>query len=194
MAVSWYNTSAAANNSLALAGWGNGSISTQIPESRRVYAESNHSNLLYLTMYPNNWASLTYWTNATYSVDHNGLTAKSLSFPLVTTLFDSDRTQLSVNCMYPLSGQYATLPRALFYTLIVFSLVFRRHAWISVAALGTAMTYSGVAAIHLFALVGSYKLGYPGGWDRESTTDFLDVDFQGIAIILMAAGIMLTPI
>jgi hypothetical protein len=64
----------------------------------------------------------------------------SLPLELAAVMLDSDRFLVSIRCISPLSGQYDTLSRALFYTLLVISLVFRRHAWISVAALGTAMS------------------------------------------------------
>ena len=56
-------------------------------------------------------------------------------------------------CTYPISGQYGFLNRLLFYLLMIFALVERRHIWLAAAALGTAMTYAANAAVHAFALL-----------------------------------------
>ncbi|KAI4250797.1 MAG: hypothetical protein LQ352_005241 [Teloschistes flavicans] len=56
-------------------------------------------------------------------------------------------------CTYPISGQYGFLNRFLFYILMIFALVVRKHRWLAAAALGTSMTYSASAAAHAFALL-----------------------------------------
>ena len=55
-------------------------------------------------------------------------------------------------CVYPISGQYAFLPRLLFYVLTVFGLVWRHHEWLVTGALAVALTYSGSAAVHAVLL------------------------------------------
>ena len=56
-------------------------------------------------------------------------------------------------CGYPISGQYGFLNRLLFYLLMIFALIARKHSWLAAAALGTAMTYAASAAVHAFALL-----------------------------------------
>ena len=56
-------------------------------------------------------------------------------------------------CGYPVSGQYGFLNRLLFYLLMIFALIARKHPWLAAAALGTAMTYAASAAVHAFALL-----------------------------------------
>lgn len=59
----------------------------------------------------------------------------------------------TVLCTYPISGQYGFPNRLLFYLLMIFALVVRKHSWLAAAALGTAMTYAASAAVHAFALL-----------------------------------------
>ena len=56
-------------------------------------------------------------------------------------------------CGYPISGQYGFLNRLLFYLLMIFALIARKHPWLAAAALGTAMTYAASATVHAFALL-----------------------------------------
>lgn len=116
-------------NDTALGDWTNGTLFPQIETYLAVYHGQNQD--MNLTVLPNNLASLT------FSVNEN----TSLAFPLVAAVFDPSQYLIEVNCIHPLSGQYDMLSRV-FYVLIVFSLVFRRHEWISVAALGTTMSLS----------------------------------------------------
>ncbi|KFZ23728.1 hypothetical protein V502_01793 [Pseudogymnoascus sp. VKM F-4520 (FW-2644)] len=167
-------------------GWQDGPLYPQLNENFTAYP----GNLYYdqgvrLDLYDDNYAGLSFQV---FSPITNS------AFGLTETIFDPYRIQMNINCVYPISGQYNTLSRALFYVLIVFSLVFRRHVWISVAALGTAMTYAAVSAVHLFALVGSFHFKNPGGWNPESAKEYMDIDILGIFPILTASGIMLTPI
>ncbi|KAL8702584.1 MAG: hypothetical protein Q9201_004243 [Fulgogasparrea decipioides] len=88
-------------------------------------------------------------------------------------------------CTYPISSQYGFLNRLLFYILMIFTLVMRRHKYLATAALGTAMTYAASTAVHSFAL------------QNKGTThasDYGDLDLEGIFPILEAGCIMLTPI
>src|SRR5204863_5930148 len=65
------------------------------------------------------------------------------------------------------------------------------------AALGTAMTYAAVSAVHMLALVTNFGFGTPDdpqGWNIQSSAAYGDVDVFGIYPILSAAGILLTPI
>ena len=67
--------------------------------------------------------------------------------------FRSDTFSYPAICTYAISGQYGFLNRLLFYLLMIFALVVRKHLWIVSAALGTAMTYAASAAVHAFALL-----------------------------------------
>ncbi|KFY19875.1 hypothetical protein V491_04150 [Pseudogymnoascus sp. VKM F-3775] len=167
-------------------GWRTGPLSSQVDWDFTAYPGNEYDQGLSLTLYENNNAAITFHAAIDPVLDS--------AFALTESIFDPGRAQMFVNCVYPISGQYNTLSRALFYVLIVFSLIFRRHVWISVAALGTAMTYAAVSAVHLFALVGSFRFLDPGYWDGDSTKDYMEIDLLGIFPILTASGIMLTPI
>ncbi|KFX92083.1 hypothetical protein O988_07435 [Pseudogymnoascus sp. VKM F-3808] len=171
---------------LAKDDWGDGNLFDQMNrEYYAAYPGNGYDQGLYLNVYDDNFAAITFKV---------GSSIMNSAFELSESIFDPNRTQMHITCVYPVSGQYNTLSRALFYVLIVFSLVFRRHVWISIAALGTAMTYSAVSAVHLFALVGSFGFKDPGVLSTESNKDYVDLDIFGIFPILTAAGIMLTPI
>ncbi|KFY79006.1 hypothetical protein V499_01956 [Pseudogymnoascus sp. VKM F-103] len=166
-------------------GWRNGLLFPQMNGNFTPYPGNKYDQGVSLRLYDDYYAGLTFQV---FSPIMNS------AFALTESIFDTSRIQINISCVYPISGQYNTLSRALFYVLIVFSLVFRRHVWISVAALGTAMTYAAVSAVHLFALVGSFGFSDPGGWDPESAKAYMDLDILGIFPILTASGIMLTPI
>lgn len=57
-----------------------------------------------------------------------------------------------ISCSFPLSGQYHKAPRCTFYLLSVFTIIIRNHEWLAVSAAASALTYTGVAAIHLVIL------------------------------------------
>ncbi|KAL8649668.1 MAG: hypothetical protein Q9226_005480 [Calogaya cf. arnoldii] len=57
-------------------------------------------------------------------------------------------------CVYPISSQYALLPRLLFYFLTVFGVIYRHQEWLVAGALASALTYSGSAAVHAVLLAG----------------------------------------
>lgn len=101
-------------------------------------------------------------------------------------------------CVYPISGQYGFLPRLLYYVLLVFSLIFREHDWLSTAALGTAMTYAATASVHAFVLLLRYSYRTPAwdnlDWIYPRADQLGDIDLQAIYPILVAGSIMLTPI
>ena len=89
-------------------------------------------------------------------------------------------------CIFPISGQYGFLPRLLYYVLLIFSLILRKHTWLSTAALGTAMTFAASASVHAFALLVRYA--------RLAKDELQDTDLYAIFPILVAGSIMLTPI
>ncbi|KAL5346455.1 hypothetical protein ACLOAV_008726 [Pseudogymnoascus australis] len=167
-------------------GWRTDPLFGQVDPDVGAYPGNDYDQGLSLFLYEDNYASLSFQAAADPVLDG--------AFALTESIFDPNRVHMFVNCVYPISGQYNTLSRSLFYVLIVFSLIFRRHVWLSVAALGTAMTYAAVSAVHFFALVGSFQFLNPGYWDGESAKEFMDLDLLGIFPILTASGIMLTPI
>lgn len=175
----------ASENQLSLSGWQNGSVFDQIPPMLMSYP-SMSTEILNLTILPNNLASLTFTV----------IQKAYLAFPLELVLFDPNTIQIQIFCSYPLSGQYDTLSRILFYVLMVVAFLFRRHTWIAVAALGAAMTYAAVSAVHLFAIIALYA-GQALGLSASaaySTQQYKDVDVWGIFPIIATSGIMLTPI
>jgi hypothetical protein len=152
------------------------------------YLGLDHQSNVNLTIYPNNVAGISFPVEA---LDIRW------TFTLAQSIFDTSNYRIGIYCQYPLSGQYDVLPRGLFYLLLIFSLLFRRHNWLATAALGTAMTYAAVSAVHMLALVTNFGFGTPDdpkGWNINSSKAYGDVDVFGIYPILSAAAIMLTPI
>ena len=176
---------------LAQQDWTNGSLFSQSNWNYfAVYPGNDHEQHVYLTIFANNLSSLSF--NASDPTITYGLA-------IAASLFDPDVLRQPVWCINPLSGQYDVLPRGLYYLLLVVSFFFRRHSWLGPAALGTAMVYAATSAVHLFALITQYRLGYPPGpldlyWDKDNSRAFGDVDLFGITAILAAAGVMLAPI
>jgi hypothetical protein len=114
-------------------------------------------------------------------------------FALVRTVLSNHYNSASVLCGYPISGSYDSLIRILFYFLLLFALLYRPHTWITVAALGTAMTYSATAAVHALALLTQY--GWTNGRSNmQSAKEFGDLDLYGTMPILLTASVVFTPI
>ncbi|KAE8443917.1 hypothetical protein EG329_001227 [Mollisiaceae sp. DMI_Dod_QoI] len=186
---------------LYLDNWKNGSLFPQIQNNfsyTAVYPNNTQDQGLSLAILANNIGLLTFnasgFNTSTSFILYDNASLAS-TFALAERLFDPNASRFPLTCVYPMSGQYDTLSRALFYVLMIFSLVFRRHIWISVAALGTAMTYAAVSAIHLFTLVGYFRFSETEpSPNTNSATEFADVDFVGILPNLTASAIMLTPI
>ncbi|CZR58194.1 uncharacterized protein PAC_08085 [Phialocephala subalpina] len=178
----------------------NGSLFSQIQYNlssiAAVYPGNTADQGLNLTVLANNVASIAFNVGGFMVPSDSGYLPDSLAgtFALAETLFDPNLSRVAVTCVYPISGQYDTLSRALFYVLMIFSLVFRRHIWISVAALGTAMTYAAVSAVHLFALSSRFSFNADAESSTTSAQPFADIDFVGILPNLTASAIMLTPI
>ncbi|KAL2843738.1 hypothetical protein BJY01DRAFT_235562 [Aspergillus pseudoustus] len=59
-----------------------------------------------------------------------------------------------IECIYPVSGQYALLQRLLYYALLLFAVVSQKSPWLVAGALGTAMTFAASAALHAIILAG----------------------------------------
>ena len=71
----------------------------------------------------------------------------------VNELFRPEVFSYNQPCAYAISGQYGFLPRLLYYVLLIFALILRKHTWLSPAALGVAMTYAATSSVHAFALL-----------------------------------------
>ena len=101
-------------------------------------------------------------------------------------------------CIYAISGQYGFLPRLIYYLLLIFSLILRKHFWLSTVALGAAMTYAATASVHAFALLLRHRYHAPTlnnlDWIYLPPDELGDIDLQAIFPILVAGSIMLTPI
>ena len=115
--------------------------------------------------------------------------------------FRPDTFSYNARCTYPISGQYGFMNRLLFYLLMMFALIARKHSWLAAAALGTSMTYAASAAVHAFALLNLYHgytipgLHYAVALPHDAkASDYGDLDLAGIFPILVAGCIMLTPI
>ncbi|KAI9761905.1 MAG: hypothetical protein M1840_001521 [Geoglossum simile] len=57
-----------------------------------------------------------------------------------------------IECIYPVSGQYGRAPRALYYALLLFVLIYRRHIWLAAGAAASCITFGGATAVHAFIL------------------------------------------
>lgn len=116
----------------------------------------------------------------------------------VDLLFQPSTFSYQQDCIYAISGQYGFLPRLIYYLLLIFSLILRKHLWLSTAALGTAMTYAATASVHAFALLLRYRYHTPTlsnlEWIQMPPKELGDIDLQAIFPILVAGSIMLTPI
>lgn len=170
---------------------------------------ANSSNLLSNGSYPFN-ASLHYsfhsgnlnWTTPgenlgilTYDPSKTNMWAIGKTVDL---LFQPRVFSYEQKCIYPISGQYGFLPRLIYYLLLIFSLILRKHSWLSTAALGAAMTYAATASVHAFALLLRYRYHAPTlrnlDWIYLPPKELGDIDLQAIFPILVAGSIMLTPI
>ncbi|EAS34441.3 uncharacterized protein CIMG_05465 [Coccidioides immitis RS] len=74
----------------------------------------------------------------------------------------------TVICVYPISGQYGSLPRVLYYVSLVVGIVGRYQQWLVIGALASALSYAGSTAIHMLALTKSrapvFDLDILGAW------------------------------
>lgn len=177
-------TTPANDTYLAHNGWKNGSLNG--PQFATMWSPAgNASQPVNLTILPDNLATLL------FSVTDNQHFAQT--FAVARTLLSPDYYSQQIHCFYPLSGSYDFLTRVLFYLLLVFALLYRRHSWLAVAALGTAMTYSATTAVHAFALLTQFGWSI-GPTNMESAQNFGDIDIMGVFIILNTSLMTITPI
>lgn len=94
--------------------------------------------------------------------------------------YDATLDKGRIECVYPISGQYALLHRVLYYSLLLFSIVSGKTPWLVAGALGAAMTYAGSAAVHATILAGI---------SRDS---LLDLDCLGIFAIVSVGSLVVT--
>ncbi|KAL4957052.1 hypothetical protein BDW69DRAFT_191894 [Aspergillus filifer] len=90
--------------------------------------------------------------------------------------------QHQVTCIYPLSGVYAPLQRILFYVLLTFGVIGRRHRWLVAGSLASAMTYCGAAAIHSIFLI------------AQSRSSVVDLDVYGVFATTSTGIMLVTPL
>ncbi|KAI6758752.1 hypothetical protein HG530_010992 [Fusarium avenaceum] len=88
---------------------------------------------------------------------------------------------LQVICAWPVSGQYGTGTRVLYYVLIAACLVARREDWLVNPCLAAALVLPAVAAIHGIVLTAMHN------------PDAVDMDIFG-AFQLCAIGILAAPV
>ena len=180
-------------------GWTNGSIAAQyvnrsataidhlaknLPVHRALTAVEQAAFNLNISLYDDNVTAL-------FFNDGGGLDFRYLT-PAIMGFFNSTSFTAPVLCTYAISGAYGFYPRLLYYVLLAFSLIFRRHIWLSTAALGTAMTYAATAAVHSFALFSEFKFSALAS--PQDPTAWGDADLFAIFPIVVAGCIMLTPI
>ncbi|KAH1594629.1 hypothetical protein KXX34_001982 [Aspergillus fumigatus] len=108
------------------------------------------------------------------------LTAVPASSASSLLRYDATLDKGRIECVYPISGQYALLQRVLYYSLLLFSIVSRKAPWLVAGALGAAMTYAGSAAVHATILAGI---------SRDS---LLDLDCLGIFAIVSVGSLVVT--
>ncbi|KAF2088809.1 hypothetical protein K490DRAFT_64022 [Saccharata proteae CBS 121410] len=206
----------AENNLFYLDGYRNGSLFDQRYNGSQIwydpvaypdpYPGNDHDQLVDISILHDNLAALIFnasllvapkRSKLSYSLDDSEVILESV-LPLARTILDGTVDRIPVACMYPLSGQYDTLVRSLFYILLVASLLFRRHNWLATAALGSAMTYAATSAIHLFILLAKYRFDPLNELfsvtDAESATKYGDPDIFGIFPILAFSAVMVTPV
>jgi hypothetical protein len=107
--------------------YGNGSLFSQIwssPVLNATNANPLHyiDPLVNLTVYPNSTLQL----NFLEAQD----SATLLALPLIASLLSPNASRVIIECVYPLSGQYDTLPRVLFYLSLLFGFLFRHRNWV----------------------------------------------------------------
>jgi hypothetical protein len=89
-----------------------------------------------------------------------------------------------MTCFYPLSGQYATLPRILYYVSLIFTIFGHNWLWLVAGAASSAMVFSSTAAVHSVILVTT---------PRKPNIPY-DVDAIGTYVITSIGLIMVVPI
>ncbi|KAJ0109359.1 uncharacterized protein J7T55_000284 [Diaporthe amygdali] len=70
-----------------------------------------------------------------------------------------------VYCVYPVSGNYTSFQRSLFYLTTAFALFGHAHEWLTAGALAFAVSYSSTAAVHGIALALQREPQYDGDID-----------------------------
>jgi hypothetical protein len=179
---------------LANIGWKNGSLNEQNPSGNLPWNEwtpaGNSTQPVNLTILSDNIAAIQFLVRDPTGLNGQNFAAK---FAIARTLLSDNYNTQAISCIYPVSGSYDFLTRLLFYFLLFFALLYRRHTWVAVAALGTAMTYSATTAVHALALLTQF------GWtdspsNVQSSKAHGDPDIQGTYPILLAAVVMFTPI
>lgn len=97
-------------------------------------------------------------------------------------------TATEVACAFPISGQYGITLQYTYFVLLVLAVSLRHQQWLGAAIAASALTYSGVAAVHLVVFFAVYR--------RPSTTSRCNpfktgsqVDTENILGVPICAGV-----
>jgi hypothetical protein len=104
----------------------------------------------------------------------------------MSSLFQPTQYNATISCVYPLSDQYALLPRWNYYVLLLFALTFQRQTQLIHAALGTIIAYASVTCIHAFVLL-ILTLKNPN-------TTVIDLDIMGTLLVLGITNYIIWPL
>ncbi|KAF8199740.1 hypothetical protein BJ912DRAFT_950176 [Pholiota molesta] len=66
---------------------------------------------------------------------------------------------VDVICAYSISGGYGTIPRMMYYVLLIVPLIFHTSEWLVDATLGASMIFSSITAVHAMALASTAGRG-----------------------------------
>lgn len=89
-----------------------------------------------------------------------------------------------VVCTYPISGQYGTFPRILYYVSIIFAIIARHNEWLVAGALISAMVYSSTAVIHAIVILAT----------QGTNPHVIDLDILAITVMLLSGTLLFGPI
>jgi hypothetical protein len=104
---------------LARGNWTNGTLDGLFGNEWSL--AGNVSQPVNLSILPDNIAAIQF-----VATEHQNF---NLIFPMARTVLSPDYYSGQVICGYPISGTYDFLTRILFYVLLLFALLFRRHSW-----------------------------------------------------------------
>ena len=99
--------------------------------------------------------------------------------------YSDENWAFPVVCEWPISGMYCRLQRILFYCLLIFALIWRRHEWLIAGALAYATTFSGAAAIQAMVQFGVVNKYHDSAGDNDN---------EAILGILSASLLMAVPL
>jgi len=108
-----------------------------------------------------------------------------------------------IACVYPISGQYNSIPRWLYYSLLFIVVTLRHHHWLVVGAAATCLTYGGGAAIHacILAFIRLYTnsqvpdgiVQLPNGLEHWISSTVFELDNDGTLAVVGAGFLIALP-